>query len=435
MPKYEPAAYRAEGVRFAVRDGGDVYYAIWYDEGREFAKSTGIKREGRIPKRALTEKARQLREEQREAARRTKRTEGLITLAELSDLDFDRMEAADRNPGHVKTTVKRWLALLEFYGESATLADVSTASVTQLVAKLRGEKNKMQTIKRYLVQLKRAFDLAADQGQLFDQPRWPDLGKDDEESGRFVDPDDVRRVVGYMLARAQRYERSKKSTGRRAKQLRRTADLVLWGLNTGMRRTECERLRSEWITERGAELPRSATKIKKPRCVPLTDEARSVLERRGVGLVFGPGEYRKGLAYSCRALGLEPFDLRDLRHTCATLVGRETGDRRMLMEWFGWSNGTTADRYLHTQDDWRDAVSLQLSRQLTQTKKKTPSDVSKMARPEGFEPTTFGFVVRSRPSRSRNIRYLALRRHRRSRSIPWVYPDKNPDTFLSGGGR
>jgi integrase len=166
-------------------------------------------------------------------------------------------------------------------------------------------------------------------------------------------------------------------TGRRS----HLAPIVRFALETGLRRGELCRLEVGHVNVSSVprlflvgakkvevmpnELLVEKSKNGKPRVVPLTTEARKIVETqiadvttkqylftsyRTKGMI---AEIKSGFTSAVRAAGLEDFRFHDLRHTFATRLNASGADPYTIRDLLGHSSTTMTEDYTHTSRDTR----------------------------------------------------------------------------------
>ena len=160
-------------------------------------------------------------------------------------------------------------------------------------------------------------------------------------------------------------------------------DLIVLAVQTGCRRKELLELewkRVDW-SKNEIILERKHTKSAKPRQVPLSPLARSVLIRResvrsahcpdtpwvffhlqrGRNTEVGDRikDVKRAMRSACKRAGLEGVTFHTLRHTCASWLGQMSGVEALtIRDLLGHSSVTMTDRYMHSDHaDLHDAVS------------------------------------------------------------------------------
>jgi len=151
-------------------------------------------------------------------------------------------------------------------------------------------------------------------------------------------------------------------------------DFIRLAVNTGCRKGELLWLRwSQVDLELGViRLEAADTKTEEPRGIPLTDEAREVLERRLAERnrhcptspwVFAHHDGRritdikKSFATTCRRAGIEDFRVHDLRHTFASWLVMEGAPLTEVRDLLGHTTVRMTERYAHlAPDNHRSAI-------------------------------------------------------------------------------
>lgn len=130
---------------------------------------------------------------------------------------------------------------------------------------------------------------------------------------------------------------------------------------TGLREGLLDQLSvpEHWDPSNPSELriTRELDKMRYERVVPLTPRAIQALKSGvlGVGLVFGAHDYRAAVRAAALASGISPSRAKllapnDLRHARATHLGaKPEANLAGMMHMFGWTQPSTAARYMHPE--------------------------------------------------------------------------------------
>lgn len=165
--------------------------------------------------------------------------------------------------------------------------------------------------------------------------------------------------------------------------------MVILSVNTGIRKSECKRLRWFDVDTLRAVLTVRKTKNEQTRYVPLNDEARARLKgwrkqtRSGDRSLVFPGAGGKELVnidYSWRKVleeaRIEEFRWQDLRHTFASRLAQEGIDLNIIRELLGHKSIKMVLRYAHLNDTVKARAVASLSlRSSTHSVARTTSDV------------------------------------------------------------
>lgn len=137
-------------------------------------------------------------------------------------------------------------------------------------------------------------------------------------------------------------------------------------IETGLRLGEL--LSLSWCDVESDAVTVRRTKNGTTRRVPLTDQARSALERimgRGHTGPFQhltPSTLRKAWDAANRQLGL-PYRLHDLRHACASRLVKAGTPLPVVQKWLGHRDLASTMRYVHVRDDQLDAAAKLLEKE------------------------------------------------------------------------
>jgi integrase len=262
---------------------------------------------------------------------------------------------AERYMEHAKANKRSWLRdeqmlkhLNGFFGEGRELTNFSAAEIEGYKLKRRATVSG-STVNRELALLKRMFNLAIN---------W-DL---------FFDLNPVRRVKFF-----REFNLSSRVVSREEEQrlLRNAApfiqDLILFGLNTGLRIGEIFSLRWSQVDMEKLILNVYAPKTGKTRTVPINSQARRVLEAWVLGrkseFVFYNHEtgrpfvdLKTGFQLACRKAEISGVTWHTLRHTFASRLLDRGVDIVTVQQLLGHSTVTVTMRYTHTNLDSKKAA-------------------------------------------------------------------------------
>jgi len=209
---------------------------------------------------------------------------------------------------------------------------------------------KKSTSNRELALLKRMFHLASDWGYSADNPvaKVKLFSERDNLKERVFTADEETKLLAYC-----------------APHLR---PIVVFALNTGMRRGEILGLRWDQVDPAGKSVLVKRTKSGRDRSIPLNEAAAGVIKAQRK---TSPGSYvfpsTKGkefmrtvdhsFGHACRLAGIVGLRFHDLRHTFATRLIRRGADIITVQALLGHYAVTVTQRYTHTgADEKRRAV-------------------------------------------------------------------------------
>lgn len=226
-----------------------------------------------------------------------------------------------------------------------TPLDIETYRARRLKAGI-----KKSTSNRELALLKRMLHLAADWGYCAENPvvKVKLFSERDNLKERVLSAEEEVRLLAHCPPHL--------------------APIVVFALNTGMRRGEILGLRWDQVDPAGKAVRVTRTKSGRDRMVPLNEAAAEVIKaqrRTSHGSYVFPstkgGEFLKTVAHSfaraCRLAGITGLRFHDLRHTFATRLIRKGADIITVQDLLGHYSVTVTQRYTHTgADEKRRAV-------------------------------------------------------------------------------
>jgi integrase len=243
-----------------------------------------------------------------------------------------------------------------------TSLDIETYRAARLKAGV-----KKSTTNREIALLKKMFHLAIDWGYCADNPVL--------KVKLFSEKDNLKERV---LSEAE-------ETRFLANCTEHLIPIVVFALNTGMRKNEILALMWEQIDRKGKVVRVTKTKSGKDRFVPLNEVAVGVIEAqcsKATGKFVFPstkgGEsfkaVRKSFEGACRRAGISGLRFHDLRHTFATRLIQRGADIVTVQNLLGHHSVTITQRYTHSGlDRKRYAVDLLASKALEMGQK--PEDL------------------------------------------------------------
>lgn len=226
-----------------------------------------------------------------------------------------------------------------------TPLDIETYRAKRLKAGVR-----KSTTNREMALLKKMFHLAADWGYCTENPvaKVKLFPERDNLKERVLSAEEEARLLAHCPPHL--------------------APIVVFALNTGMRRGEILGLRWDQVDASATSVRVTRTKSGRDRIVPLNDAATGVIEaqrRKRFGNYVFPstkgGEFMRSVAHSfaraCRMAGIMGLRFHDLRHTFATRLIRKGADIITVQDLLGHHAVTVTQRYTHSgADEKRRAV-------------------------------------------------------------------------------
>jgi integrase len=239
--------------------------------------------------------------------------------------------------------------LKPFFGKK-DLGEISPLDVEAYRAQRLEAGIKKSTSNRELALLKRMFHLASDWGYAGGNPvtKVKLFSERDNLKERVLTADEETRLLAHC-----------------APHLR---PIVVFALNTGMRRGEILGLRWDQIDASGRSVRVTRTKGGRDRIVPLNDAAAGVVKaqrKTSHGSHVFPSmkgrEFMRTVDHSfgraCRLAGIVGLRFHDLRHTFATRLIRRGADIITVQALLGHYSVTVTQRYTHSgADEKRRAV-------------------------------------------------------------------------------
>ena len=148
------------------------------------------------------------------------------------------------------------------------------------------------------------------------------------------------------------------------------SDIIVFALNTGMRKTEILSLRIQDIDLQRKILTVMVSKNKEKRGIPLNASAMDVLTRRtkvipisgyvfstGHGTMVTPRNLSRSFVKAVTKAGIKDFRFHDLRHSFATRLAQNGVDLYKVSKLLGHRDITTSQRYAHhCPESLRDGV-------------------------------------------------------------------------------
>lgn len=266
---------------------------------------------------------------------------------ELGAADMAEAEAKQLAPGYQRAIGIYWKHLLRYYGDAATLADITYDSVRAYEGERRKTGARGQSIREEVACLKRAFKIAYRRRQITVRPDaedWPRIeadAPDEKRRGKLVAIADMRAVLALLRPEV--------------------ADELVFVALTGLRREELPEVRAGWLVKDAKgqhfiQVPGAASKTGEPRTIALPGLALEVFRRRveafGDGALFPYRNFKRHIRTCCKLAGCPRITYRDLRTTFATIAAANA-DLASVRDAMGHTGVVTTNIYLRGQDEGR----------------------------------------------------------------------------------
>ena len=223
--------------------------------------------------------------------------------------------------------------LAAFFGPDRDINTITNQSITQFILDQKNKGNKETTIDRKLMRLNMLLRHAVSQGDFNGPAPVAPVFNADNPRERFLTDKEVDDLLGRLRQRKH-------------------YDFCVFLLNTGCR--VGEGLGLEWRSVTDSSVSFYQTKNGRPRTIPLTSEAKAVLEqRRGLQRPFSDIDYRTfskdwvDAKNQTTMRGDEDVVPHILRHTLASRLAQSGIDLYRIKTWLGHSNIKTTERYAH----------------------------------------------------------------------------------------
>lgn len=355
------------------RPGSTIWYANFTTpDGRRVRRSTGCGNR-RQAQRIADQWAAHAEQAVADAVTGVRRATD-IALADLFGRFLAACESRRLKPSSVANyTTYAEAYSLRYFGAERVAATITREDVETFVQRLAdgvwtpsggpGPPPGAATVKHAVGALRRALKFGVRRGLLVANPAAdvePVRGHT-AQTFRALTNDEITAWLAAMVTPGDRHDR------RRVENRLVAARKVRFVLATGIRREEAHSVRASWIDLRAGvmNIPAAATKNRLPRIVPLTTEARAVLEEVDAylerttggspwaGPLLGASTHGAVMASSWAATelpGRSPT-WHDLRVTCASRVAAAGAGLSDIMTWFGWQSPAVAQRYIRQWGD------------------------------------------------------------------------------------
>lgn len=258
-----------------------------------------------------------------------------------------------------KTQENRLKKVAELWGD-ITLDEIKREHLVGLDRHLRSLKRSEATINHYYTLLKSLFNFALKEKKFTgDNPINEMRYYPVNEKRREYSPEELKVILEVA-------EQLEKEAGKRAQIQRYIKRIALLLLYTGMRLGELINLKWENVKEDKIIIPRTETKGRKKKVIPITTGIQAILDdlrnSRGenphvIPLILSKKGrediYTKDILKDLRArTGIKDFDFHTLRHTASTIMVSEALGRGVglkdIMEILGHSRIETTMKYQHS---------------------------------------------------------------------------------------
>jgi integrase len=307
---------------------GSVYWISYYHRGKEFRESSESHNES-TAKKLLKKRIGEVAQGRLRGAKQDRLTFDNLAQALLADYQINgrrSLRSARLSISHLR----------KFFAFDHAI-DITTDRIKAYAADRQKEKAANASINRELAALKRMFSLAVQEGRLSHSPYIPTLEEDNARQG-FVDH-------GAFLALREKL----------ATYLR---DPIAFLYLSGWRLGEMKAL--EWrdvdLAGKVVHLRPEISKNKNGRLLPLSGELLEIMNRAHAKrrphwpFVFHRdgepiGDFRKAWSTACKATGLHPLLVHDLRRTAVRNMVRARVSDRVAMALSGHKTRSVFDRY------------------------------------------------------------------------------------------
>ena len=273
------------------------------------------------------------------------------TLAEFIRRVYLPWAAVNHTASHYQSDRWRTAVLIAELGE-VRLDQLSTFTVERFKRRhldettKRGGRRSPASVNRLLQLLSKIFSMAIAAKQVDGRPEIT-LLREDNQRLRYLTIEEEQRLRAVMAKRAPYL-----------------LDLLIVGVNTGLRAGELFRLRKVDVDLNLSVIHVLESKSGRPRQVPIYGECRAVLARicaeQGSEQVFASprtggklDNVKKGFRACCKAAAIEGVTPHTLRHTYGTRLAAAGVDIATIKELMGHSDIKTTTRYMHAISERR----------------------------------------------------------------------------------
>lgn len=242
-----------------------------------------------------------------------------------------------KGPAEAATLVVREL------GELTQVHEITRETIRDLIETFYDEGNSGATINRKLSALSVLLTIAEDEGWIDRAPKLPRQSENKHRIHFFDNAEEAK-----MLAECERLGLSD------------LHDFIVFGIDTGFRRSELLGLTVSDCDNGKAVLHAGETKSGLARSVPLTARANAIVQKRrdmGYTKLFqymSDAQLRKRWDTLKESLGYSDhnhFIVHTLRHTCASRLAMAGKNATFIQTWMGHSSIMVTQRYMHLAKD------------------------------------------------------------------------------------
>jgi integrase len=307
---------------------GPVYWVAYYHRGKEYRESSESENES-AAKKLLKKRIGEVAQGRLLGANQDRLTFDDLALALLADYQINGRRSA--------RSARLSISHLRKFFDFDRAVDITTDRIKAYAAERQAAHAANASINRELAALKRMFSLAAQDGRLSNTPYVPSLEEDNARQG-FVD----HGAFVSLQANLPEYLR----------------DPITFLYLSGWRLGEMKAL--EWrdvdLAGKVVRLRPEISKNKDGRLLPLSGELLEILgrahekRRPDCPFVFHRdgepiGDFRKAWSTACKAAGLHPILVHDLRRTAVRNMVRAGISDRVAMTLSGHRTRSVFDRY------------------------------------------------------------------------------------------
>src|SRR5271155_5408349 len=307
---------------------GPIYWIAYYHRGKEYRESSESESES-AAKKLLKKRIGEVAQGRLHGANQDRLTFDDLAQALLADYQINgrrSLRSARLSISHLR----------KFFGFDRAV-DITTDRIKAYAADRQKAKAANASINRELAALKRMFSLAVEDGRLSHSPYIPTLEEDNARQG-FVDHGAFVSLRTHLAEYLQ--------------------DPIAFLYLSGWRLGEMKTL--EWrdvdLAGKVVHLRPEISKNKDGRLLPLSGELREIVDRARAKrrpdcpFVFHRegepiGDFRKAWSTACKAAGLHPILVHDLRRTAVRNMVRAGIADRVAMTLSGHKTRSVFDRY------------------------------------------------------------------------------------------
>lgn len=322
---------------------GKIWYYEFVMNKQRYRGSTGKTRERDAKAYEKQEKARvaaQQESERHERVQKEIQKNAGMTLSQALDRVWKELWCRNRDG---EKAFNRVFWICQNYGDPL-LEEITASWISTVKSSLYSEKRvkKPATVNRYLANLKTILHKARDEWEVLIRIPKIKMDAENNERTRVITPDERQKLV----------ETLKNSTNKKRSYDKDVADLVDFLCETGLRLSEALTLDNKCFQIEGAlQVFPVNSKNKKPRTVPLTRQAKEIIDRRGHKPFanLDPFKCNRAFNWAKEQIGIheEEFCIHACRHTYASRNLEKGNDLMTVKELLGHSSYQTTQRYSH----------------------------------------------------------------------------------------